>query len=129
MDIIEKAKELGQMIADSEEFANMKKAEAAQTNDEKARQLIKLYNDQRRQAVAKMKNESIDPETMKALQKELQDEFDMLYQNENIKAYIEAKKDFEQLMQSVNSVISFYVTGEEKADCSSGGCGSCGGCK
>ena len=128
MDIIEKTKELGQMIADSAQCARYKVAETAQINDEEAQQLIKQYNEKRIQIARKMKTEKLSQEETDVLKQELQKEFDALLLNKNIKEYIDAKKEFDGLVQSVNNVLTYYITGEEPSSCSSGGCSSCSGC-
>lgn len=128
MDIMDKAKELGQMIAESDQYKRLVKAEIAQTNDSHAQQMIKEYNEKRKQVAENMKNKEMGPEDLEAFKNELQNAFNQLLKNVNIKEYIEAKKDFEQMMQSVNSIISYYVTGEEQSGCASGSCDSCSGC-
>lgn len=129
MDIMDKAKELGQMIASSEQYTRLIQAEIAQTNDEDAQKLLKHYNARRIEIARKMKKEQSGPEELEQYRTELQQEFDLLVENENVKEYIEAKKAFEQLMKSVNSVIAFYVTGEEQSGCSPDKCSGCSGCQ
>ncbi len=129
MDIIEKARELGKMIGESEQFIRMQNAEDAQMNDAQAQELIKSYNEKRSDIGERMKSESLEKNDMIALRQELQNEFNKLMENEVIFEYIEAKKEYEQLMKSVNDVITYSMTGEESSDCSSGGgCSSCSGC-
>lgn len=128
MDIMDKAKELGQMIAESAQCGRYKAAESAQINDGEAQQLIKQYNEKRIQIARKMKTEKLQEEEIEALKQEMQDEFDKLLLNKNINEFIEAKKEFDHLVQSINNVLTYYITGEEPSNCSSGGCSSCSGC-
>ena len=51
---------------------------------------------------------------------------EMLEKSEVLAAYVEAKKDFDAVVQSVNGIINFYITGEEPG-CTHN-CSTCGGC-
>ena len=54
------------------------------------------------------------------------DYHEMLEKSEVLAAYVEAKKDFDAVVQSVNGIINFYITGEEPG-CTHN-CSTCGGC-
>jgi len=129
MDILEKAKELGQMLAASVENKRVIHAEIAQANDKEAQKLLKRYNDKRREIDQKMRAEQPSQEMLEEYRDELQKEFNLLLENKNIKEYIEAKKEFDKLVRSVNDVLNFYITGKEQSGCSPGACGSCSGCR
>ncbi|NLY44260.1 MAG: YlbF family regulator [Clostridiaceae bacterium] len=128
--IIEKAKELGEMLAESKQYIRLKNAEEAQLNDSKAQDLLKQYNQKRRQAAMLIRCGKLNAEQIESVKKELQEEFNRLYENENIKEYIEAKKDFEQLLNTINSILYFYIGEENKKGCLPGKCstGTCRGC-
>jgi len=128
MDIFEKARELGQMLAASEQNQRVIHAEIAQTNDEEAQKLLMHYNEKRKEIARKMKEGQSGPEEMEAFRNELQNEFNVLLENKNIKEYIEAKKSFDQLVRTVNDILNYYITGEEKSGCSSRSCSGCSGC-
>jgi cell fate (sporulation/competence/biofilm development) regulator YlbF (YheA/YmcA/DUF963 family) len=127
VDVIDKAKELGEMLAGSKQYLRFKDAEIAKLNDEEAQKLLKKYNEKRRQAAMILKRNRLNAEEISAVKQELQREFEILNQNPVIREYIDAKKEFEQLVQSINSVITFYIDGGEKG-CASSKCGTCGGC-
>ena len=129
MDITEKAKELGQMIAESSEYKRLIKAEMTQNNDKEAQALINAYNDKRKNIAENMKGKELSQDEMNAVKEDLQKAFDSLSENLTVKEFIAAKKGFDELMQSVNSIISYYVTGEEPANCSPSKCNSCSGCQ
>lgn len=127
-DIIEKAKELGQLIAESEELRAMQACEERQSADPDAARLLEEYQQKRADITSRMKGEEMTPEALKGFQAEIQAAMDTLTANQAVREYLEAKARFSQLMMQVNSVISFCVKGEEaEGDCS-GNCGSCGGC-
>ncbi len=127
MDILEMARELGKAIADSELMANVKKTEEIQNNDEVAQKLIGEYNLKRIQLGQRVQKENPTKEELEGIRKELADEFDKLMQHESIKNFIDARKQLDAVMDQVNNIITFYVTGKTNNGCSSD-CSSCGGC-
>ncbi|MCX7714611.1 MAG: YlbF family regulator [Clostridia bacterium] len=123
MDIIEKTKELGEMIRSSNEMARLKAAEDIQNNDETAQNLLKEYNLKRINISRDMQNGKISKEEA---MKKAQNDFDELSKNEVISAYIAAKREFDAMVQKINDVLNFYITGHDSS-CGHD-CGSCGGC-
>ena len=121
-EIILKARELAQMVKESEQFKRAVETEQIQKNDEKAQNMIKEYNDKRRDAAMKMQNQEISNEDSENIIKEINEAFDKLMEYDVIKNYVEAQKDYEELNQKVIAI----VTGNE-GGCG-GSCSSCSGC-
>jgi len=126
MSIIEKAKELGQMLAESNEFVKMRTAEQAQQDDTDAQMLLMGYNQKRQELMMQAQKEDITPEEMQAIRTEMESEFNKLNTNPNIVEYIESMQVFNELMQQVNASISYYITPQQEEGCG-GECGGCGG--
>ena len=126
--IIEKARELGQMIADSDEIKALKGAEELQLADPEAQELMMEYANTREAISKKASNPDISKEEFEKIQGEMEAAFAKLMTNENIKRYIEANKEFKSLIDQVNAIIAYYVKGEEQSGGCSGNCASCGGC-
>lgn len=126
MAIIEKARELGMMLAQSKEFTRMKNAELAQQADSDAQLLLAKYNTTREEIMQKAQKENITPEEMQQIRNEMEQEYATLQGNANIVEYIEAMSEFNDLMQGVNGAISDFIS-PESGSCDSGDCGSCGG--
>lgn len=124
--ITTKAKELGEAIQASEEFLNLQKADAAYQSNEQAQMLTEVYNKRRTELAKKAQEENITPEEMNDIRSQIADEFAKLEQNDVIKAFIEAKQSFDEMMGQVDGILRYYVTGEEQG-CDSGSCSSCGG--
>ena len=122
--ILEKAHELGKMIEDSAEMKALKAAEAAQEADETAQTLLQEFNLKRMNLARDMQAGKIkQPEAVK-LNNDAFDE--MLEKSETIKAYVEAKKAFDEKINEINGILNFYITGQQPGcthDCS-----TCGGC-
>ena len=124
MDILEKTRELGQMIVDSEEMKAYKAAEEAQTKDEEAQTIMQEYNIKRMNLARDMQNGKISREEAVAENTKAFDE--VLEKSASIKNYVEAKKAFDNLVNQVNRIINYYITGEDP-NCTHD-CSTCSGC-
>ena len=123
-EIIEKTRELGEMIQASEEMKNVKNMEILQENDDKAQELLKEFNMQRMNLARDMQSNKISRE--EAIKKNNEAFDDMLSKSETIKKYIEAKKEFDALVNQVNQILNFYITGQDPNGTHD--CSTCGGC-
>ena len=108
-EIIEKTRELGELIQNSEEMKNAKNAEILQENDDEAQALLKEFNLQRMNLARDMQNNKISRE--EAIQKNNEAFEEMLEKSESIKKYIDAKKEFDAMVNQVNQMLNFYITG------------------
>lgn len=127
-DIIEKARELGKMLADSDELKALKGAEELQLADPAAQELMMEYANAREAAAVKAQNPDVTKEEFEQIQTDMEKAFAKLMTNENIKRYVEANNSFKSLINQVNSIIAYYVKGEEQQGGCSGNCSSCSGC-
>lgn len=124
MTLLEMANELGKMIKESPEMVALNSAEEAQEQDEAAKELLKEFNLKRMNLVRDMQENKITRE--EATKKNSEDFAEMLEKSETIKAYVEAKKDFDAVVSQVNSIINMYITGND-GSCTHN-CATCGGC-
>ncbi len=122
--IIAKTRELGEMIQSSEQMKNVKNMEILQQNDENAQKLLEEFNLQRINLARDMQNEKISRE--EAVKKNNEAFEAMLEKSETIRKYIDAKKDFDMLVNQINQVLNFYITGQDP-NCTHD-CSTCGGC-
>lgn len=127
-DIIEKARELGQMLSECDEFKALKGAEEMQLSDPEAQELMMEYANTREALAKKASDTDITKEELEGIQTEAQEAFNKLCTNKNITRYIEANKAFSTLIEQVNAIIAYYVKGEEQSGGCSGNCNTCGGC-
>lgn len=123
-EIFEKTRELGELIQQSEEMKNVKNAEILQENDSKAQELLKEFNMQRMNLARDMQNGKISREDAITKNNEAFDS--LLEKSDVIKKYIDAKKDFDSLVNQVNQILNFYITGQDP-NCTHD-CSTCGGC-
>ncbi len=123
MDVLIKARELGETLADSPVIKRLKSAETALERDDRG---MSLLEDQRL-----LQMELIKATREKSAEVDLKDIRDMLLDKQKeideyplTHEYLEAKDAFDELMKNINDIITFAVTGEA---CSPSKCASCGG--
>lgn len=119
-----KARELGEMIQSSEEMKNMKNAEIMQENNDEAQELLKEFNLQRMNLARDMQSNKISRE--EAVKKNNEAFETLLEKSEVVKSYIEAKKEFDTMVNQINQILNFYITGQDP-NCTHD-CSTCGGC-
>ena len=124
MDVLVKAKELGQMIGDSQELNRLKKSEVALESDERGMGLMEDYR--------LLQIELVKATREKKGEVQIGEIRDMLMSKQTelntypiTLEYLEAKNNFDGLMKNINDIITFAITGEE---CSPSKCSSCSGC-
>lgn len=133
MEIYAKAKELAEALAASAELAAVKEAEVKMMMDEEARSVVEEYQTIQMNAMNKGINFEDLPAEEKARVEELEE---IMNKNENIVGFLSANQAFEQVLRSVNMILSNAVNGQPESSCGScstaGSCASgscsCGGC-
>jgi cell fate (sporulation/competence/biofilm development) regulator YlbF (YheA/YmcA/DUF963 family) len=122
MTILEKAKILGEAIVAGEELTKLRNAEALMNNDLEARGIIQeFHRTQQEFHQWQMEgNELTEEQRVKA------DAFEeKMVDNDKIRAYMEAQKEFEDLLHQINNIISQSISDQ----CDDSSCGSgCSGC-
>lgn len=124
MNILDKTRELGEMIQDSEEMKAYKAAEAAQKSDEATQEFMKEFNLNRLNLARDMQNGKVSREDAIAKNNEAFDE--LCKKAPLIREYVDAKAKLDTLVNQVNQIISYYITGQTD-DCTHD-CSTCGGC-
>ncbi len=130
-DIIQKAQELGQMIANCSEADKVKAAGDRMNANDEAVDMLQAYNDNRRGASERLRAmDKPSKEDIEAFRAEDMAEFEKLMTNPLIKEYIEASQEMENLVNQVNAVLTYYIQGGQEGELSAnGGCGGdCSGC-
>ncbi len=122
--ILEKARELGEAIQQSEEMKRYKAAELKQSQDEEAADLMREYNIRRINLARDMQNGKI--ERADAIKQNTLAFEEIVKKSETIREFVEAKKAFDTTIEHMNRLINYYITGQDPScthDCS-----TCGGC-
>lgn len=124
MTLMEKAHELGELIKASEEMKRMEEADEAQKNDAKAQELLSDFNMKRMNLARDLQAGKI--EQAEAIIKNNEAFSEMVKQSKTIEEYVEAKKNFDNMIAEVNKVLNYYITGQDP-NCTHD-CSTCGGC-
>ncbi len=127
MEIFELAAELGKTLRADKRLVRLEEARKAYDADERVAKLATEYEVQQRA----MQNEAIKEDRDQALIDMISARIDALYEQivgcETYKALEAAQNEVNDLMNMVNSTITFNITGEEPSTCTHN-CKSCGGC-
>ena len=129
--IFKMARELGQLIVASEEYKRATESMDLLNNDETATALIAGYNQKRAEKVDGVDINSLPENELKEINDYLQDEFNIILENPVVKEYIKAQSEYEGMVNSVNAILKFYISGRSEEEGSSecgGSCSTCGGC-
>lgn len=124
MTIFEKTRELGQMIQDSDEMKAFKEAEANQQNDETTQEAMKEFNLNRLNLARDMQNGKLSRE--EAVEKNNKAFEELCEKAPLVKEYVDAKEKFDSMVNQINTIINFYITGST-GECTHD-CSTCGGC-
>ena len=125
-DVLAKARELGDAVSSSNELKRLKDAEVNQNNDADAQLLLTAYTKRYQELMTGLQGREPAPDEIETIKAQMEIEVNKLRQNANILEYIAAREDFEGMMNTINQILSFAISGEE-SECGSGSCSSCGG--
>ena len=125
-EIFEKARELGEAIIQSKEYKELKDCELKQENDQEALALLQEYSTVRSNLASEIQKVDVSEERIAQIREELEEAYSKMTTNDTITAYINAQRTFQAIIDQMNSIISFHITGKMPGGCS-GNCSSCGG--
>lgn len=126
---LEKARELGNLILESEEAKNVADANHEYQNDKEAVEKMKEYQDLYAKVQSDMKEQKLNQEEVGTLSKKLSEMASEIKGMPSMAALIYAENEFNAFVSNVMAVLQSTITGQEMPEggCSSGGCSSCGG--
>ncbi len=133
--LIEMAKALGKALQTDDRYLAFRKAADGNDNDKVLQDMIGKFNLLRLDLDNENSKEQPDTDRMAALQKQGQELYGEIMQNQSMVAYQAARAEFEQLLDSINRVIAMSAAGQDpdsydpnaQSTCS-GNCSACGGC-
>ena len=109
--VMEYAEDLAEAIVDSQEFQELKEKEETMVEDEDAKTMLDELNAKYQQAQMMQKNGQQMSDEQK---QELQVMEQKMKKNDKISEFYEAQNHFNQLMNSVNQVITQKLQGKEE---------------
>jgi len=127
--VFEKTRELGDALMQSEEYLAMKAAEDTAMANAEAAELMSRYLEHKTQLEETLHSGNPDPEVISAHGAAMED-IQRRFQNvPDIAAMNAARENFDSLINQVNQVLRFIITGEMDNPDEQGGCtGSCATC-
>ena len=130
-EIMEMAKDLGIKIQKSKEFLDFKLLKEGMDSDEELASIRKEFDSIKNSLNEEISKEDSDRDTIKKLSDELRDAYDKMNSFESVCKYENAKKNLNELVNEVNTVINESAYGKfyqsSFASCN-GSCESCEGC-
>ncbi|MBE7047781.1 MAG: YlbF family regulator [Ruminococcaceae bacterium] len=127
-EILQKAHELGELLAASTELARYQEQEIAFQTDESAQAAVTEYEKKSTQLAEEMRSGSMTPEKLDAFRKQMNENMAELTKNATAREYLEAKSAFNRVITQVNEILGYHIRGEEQDGNCSGHCSSCKGC-
>ena len=127
--VTECAKALGEAIVASEEYKNMQITEKAAMSDPAVAEAMGGYLELKNRIDSVMSQADADPEEISRYGREMDELQQQLNAMPAVDAMTTSRQKFSELMNQVNRVLEFIITGEvaQEGGCT-GNCGSCGGC-
>jgi len=125
--ILEKTKELGELIVKSDEFQLYAALKDEKDNDEVLNELIKSYN-LTRLSLSNEINGGADKEQTEELQKALTQKQEEIMKNDLYKRFSDSEDVFKNLIAQINTILAHFLDPDSENACGSGGCSGCSGC-
>ena len=123
------ARMLGEAIVDSDEYKRMQITEKEAMADPAVAGAMSRYLELKEQVGAAMCQPDADAETVTRLGQEMDEVQRQLNEMPAVEAMTDARQAFSELMNQVNRVLEFIVTGElQQGGGCSGNCSGCSGC-
>lgn len=122
------ARALGEAIVASEEYKAMQLTENAAMNDQAATEAMTRFMELRTSLNDAMSQPEPDAAVIAQLGKEMDEVQQALNNMPSIDAMTTARQNFSALMNSVNKILEFMITGEVEQGGCSGNCSGCSGC-
>lgn len=126
--VLKQAELLGQTILDSDVYAAMNKAELAVTKDEESVNLIAQLSEKRKKVEDILSSNEMDHQALAEAGEEMEALEHQVNDLPLVKELQQRRAEFTQMMNNVNQIIRFVLTGEMGEGSCSGSCSSCSGC-
>lgn len=127
--VFQKTRELGEALLQSDEYKAMKQIEDQAMGNRQAAETMGKYIEAKNEIEELLMGDDPDPEQLRALSDRMDALQEQLQMIDDIQALTEARNNFSALIDQVNNVLKFIITGQMDDPDAEGGCsGSCSGC-
>ena len=127
MGIFELAAELGKALKDDKRLVALEEARKAYESDETVGKLMMEYEVQQKAIQNEVAKSERDETLLGMIQDRIDTIYDQIVATESYKNLEKAQSEVNDLMEMVNSTITFNITGEQPSSCTHD-CSTCGGC-
>ncbi len=127
MEIFEIAAELGKALKADERLVKLEEAKKAYEGNKTLQRNIVEFDVQQKALQTEMTKPERDTLFIEVIQKRIDELYKMITEDADFVALNEAQAVVNELMNSVNSTITYNITGELPSSCTHD-CSSCGGC-
>lgn len=125
--IIEKAKELGKMLKDSDIVKEFVAAKTAYEQDKEVQELLGQFNLHKMSIGMLSRQENPDEKRIAEHEEKMHEVYDKIMQTKPLIDFQEKSQAVEKIVGDINSIINLYISGETPSACT-GSCSTCGGC-
>ena len=108
--ILEKARELGIALSESDEFINMTRTREAMEADTQLMDELNEYNAMQESIARLLTMDGDNQAEIQQMSRDIERLHDELIANETFRAMLEAQAEFQQLMKRVNAIIAVSYT-------------------
>ena len=127
MGIFELAAELGRALKEDNRLVALEEARKAYESNETVVGLMTEYEVQQKAINLEAMKEERSEELLKTIQERIDEIYDQIVGTEVYQALEKAQNAVNELMELVNTTITFNITGEQPSGCTHN-CSTCGGC-
>ena len=127
MEIFELAAELGKALKNDERLVRLDEAKKAYEADKDLQKLMIEYEVQQKALQHEITKEERDTMFIDVIQKRIDELYKAIMEHPVFVKLNETQAEVNDLMNAVNSTITFNITGEKPSACT-GSCSSCSGC-
>ena len=127
--VLEQARLLAEAIAESDVYQKMHQCENDAMKDAEATRAIADFVEKRQKVEGLLAEGNMDHTALAEASKAMEDAEKKVNEQPKVRAMQEARGEFTQMMNNVNQILRFIITGEteDNSGCS-GSCESCGSC-
>ena len=127
--VLEQARLLAEAIAESDVYQKMHQCENDAMKDAEATRAIADFVEKRQKVESLLAEGNMDHTALAEASTAMEDAEKKVNEQPKVRAMQEARGEFTQMMNNVNQILRFIITGEteDNSGCS-GSCESCGGC-
>lgn len=126
--ILDKARELGLALSQSEEFLRMQSARAVMDSNEAVTDALQDYKDKQEELMGLLSGDEPDRLQVAALSRDVETLQEQLLNSPVFSEAMAAQNDFQQLMTKVNREIAACIGIQTEESGCGGSCASCSGC-